>query len=74
MSSPVVVALLVNILVHVLPLVGIEMGTESLTITIQSIVTLVTGIWAWFKYVTEKKALLGAIHVNAFGGSKKDPK
>ena len=38
-------AVIVNILSVLLPKVGITVGTEELTTTIQTLVTLFTGMW-----------------------------
>lgn len=39
------IAVAVNVLTIVLPRLGIELGSEELTTTIQTVVAIVTGIW-----------------------------
>lgn len=39
------IAVIINLLVVVLPLLGIQVGGEELTITIQTITAVITGIW-----------------------------
>lgn len=39
------VAVIINFLVMILPRIGIDVGSEQLTITLQTIVAIVTGIW-----------------------------
>lgn len=68
--SPTIVSLIVNFLVMVLPLIGLDVGSESLVTTIQTLVTLVTGIIIWVRHLNLKKQLLGADRVNFLGGVK----
>ena len=38
-------AVILNILSFILPKIGIEVGSEAVTTTVQTIVTIATGIW-----------------------------
>lgn len=44
-------AVIVNILSMVLPKIGITIGTDELTSTMQVIITIVTGLWIWYQRV-----------------------
>lgn len=50
MSNKVPVSLIVNILVVLLPLFGVQIGNQALTDTIQTLVTLVTGFIIYFEH------------------------
>ena len=39
------IAILTNLLVTVLPLIGITIGTEAITTTVQTLVAVITGLW-----------------------------
>lgn len=45
--STTISAAIVSILATVLPLLGVEIGTEALTTTLQTIVLLVSSLWVW---------------------------
>jgi len=47
MYSTTIAAVIVNILSMVLPHIGVNLGNDSLTTTVQTIVAIVTGIWIW---------------------------
>ena len=49
-----VISAIVSILVMVLPLVGVSVGTEQLTSTIQTVVVIVSGLWVWYRTVTKE--------------------
>lgn len=43
------IAVIVNILSVLLPKIGVEIGTDSLTTTVQTVITIATGLWILFK-------------------------
>lgn len=45
MYSSTYTAVIVNILATILPLLGISVGSEAITTTIQTVVAIVTGLW-----------------------------
>lgn len=45
--STTITAVIIQLLVVLLPLVGIDVGTEALTTTVQTIVLLGSGLWIW---------------------------
>lgn len=45
--STTIIAQAASILAVILPLVGINVGTEALTTTISTIVVLVSAFWTW---------------------------
>ncbi len=45
--STTVAAVIVNLLVTVLPLVGITLGTEQIATTVQTLTAVLTGLWIW---------------------------
>ena len=47
--STTISAVIVNLLATILPLLGIQIGTDQLTTTIQVIIALATGLWIWFQ-------------------------
>lgn len=49
--SQIVLATIINLLVTGLPLIGVQVGTDQLTNTIQTIVAIGTGIWIWARRV-----------------------
>lgn len=49
MFSQTYIAALVGLLVQVLPLLGITVGSDALTTTMQTIVAIVTGLWIIFR-------------------------
>ena len=49
--STTVIASLVSILAVVLPFLGVEVGSEQLTVTAQTIAVVLSGIWVWFQRV-----------------------
>ena len=55
--------IMVNILAAILPYLGIQIGTEELTTTVQTLILVVTGVGAWYG-----RFRVG--DVNAFGGRK----
>ena len=61
--STTIVSVIINLLSVVLPLIGIQIGSDSLTTTIQTIVAIVTGLWIW-------KERIGRGDVNIVGMKK----
>ncbi len=49
--SNIIVATFINLAVTVLPLIGVDVGSEQLTNTIQTVVAILTGIWIWIRRV-----------------------
>lgn len=45
--STTIIAVVVQLLAVLLPLIGIEVGTEQLTTTAQTIVVIGSGLWIW---------------------------
>jgi uncharacterized membrane protein len=50
-----IIAVVVIILVQLLPKLGITVDSASLTSTIQTIVSIVAGLWIWYQRVTKLK-------------------
>lgn len=61
--SQIVLSSLVLILSQVLPMLGVEVGSEQLTNTIQTIIAIVAGLYIWYRRVRRGD-------VNAVGGRK----
>ena len=49
--SQTIVSVIATLLVTLLPKVGVSVGSEELTTTIQTIVIVVSGIWIWIQRV-----------------------
>jgi len=49
--STTVIASIISILAVVLPLLGIEVGSEQLTVAAQTIAVVLSGLWVWFQRV-----------------------
>ena len=49
--STTIAAVLVNFLAVLLPLIGITVGSDQLTTTIQVIIAIGTGLWIWMRRV-----------------------
>ena len=45
--STTIIAVFVNLVITFLPLMGIEIGSEAMETTVQTITAVVTGIWIW---------------------------
>ncbi len=45
--STTISAVIINLLTVALPLLGVQVGSDALTTTIQTIVAVVTGLWIW---------------------------
>lgn len=68
--STTILAVIVNLLATLLPLINIDLGTAELTNAGQVIVAIVTGVWIWVQRTTLQKAPNGEGDVN-LGGIKK---
>ncbi len=51
MYSTTITAVVINLLSVILPLIGVEIGSESLTTTVQTLIAVGTGIWIWAERV-----------------------
>lgn len=47
--TPQIIAVLINLVAQALPYIGVNIGTEELTQTVQTLVALGTGIWIWYE-------------------------
>lgn len=61
--STTIIAVIVQILIELLPKLGITIGSDALTTTLQTIGVLAAGAWIWFRRVSKGD-------VNALGGVK----
>jgi len=59
--STTVIASIISILAVVLPLLGIEVGSEQLTVTAQTILVVLSGLWVWFQRVQRSDVNLAGI-------------
>lgn len=46
--SSTIIAVLINVLVQVLPYLGVTAGTEQITTTVQTLAAIGTGVWIWY--------------------------
>jgi len=51
-----IIAVIVILLGQLLPYIGIEIGTEQLTQSFTTIVTVLSGVWIWYQRTTLQKA------------------
>lgn len=65
-----VVAVIINLLVMVLPFIGINIASDQVTNTVQTLVAIVTGLYIWYERTTLQKAPNGVGDVNALGARK----
>lgn len=49
--STTISAVIINLLVMILPLIGVTVGSEQLTNAVQVIVAIATGVWIWYMRV-----------------------
>lgn len=72
MYSSTIAAVILNILVTVLPWLGINIGSDQLTTTVQTLVAIGTGIWIWYQRtkLVSAKTVGVASDVNAAGFKK----
>jgi len=59
--SRIIIASFANILVVFLPMIGLQIGTDELTVTIQTIVVIVSSFYVWVRRVN-----MGGVGI--FGG------
>lgn len=66
-----VIAVIITLLATFLPKLGITIGTEALTTTIQSILVVGSGLWIWYQRVHNlSRVPAGSGDVNAIGVRK----
>lgn len=65
--STTILAVIINLLATLLPLIGVDIGSEQLETAVQTIVAVVTGIWIWYQRTTLQKAPGGRGDVAASG-------
>lgn len=65
-----ILAVIINLLSVGLPLLGINLGNDALTTTVQTLVAFGTGLWIWYRRTTLQKAPEGEGDVTA-GGIRK---
>ncbi|MEK9208353.1 MAG: hypothetical protein AAB922_07740 [Patescibacteria group bacterium] len=49
--STTISAVFIQLAVVLLPMMGIQVGSDQLTVVIQTITVIVTGLWIWFQRV-----------------------
>lgn len=59
MLAPSYISAVVAVLVNVLALLGVQVGSEELTTTITTLITVVSGIVIMYRQVTEGRSTLG---------------
>ena len=50
--STTILAAAINILATVLPMLGVNIGTEALTTTVATLATIGTALWIWYRRAT----------------------
>ena len=60
-QSQTISAVFIQIAVVLLPMMGIQVGSDQLTVVIQTITVIVTGLWIWVRRYQNGD-------VNIFGG------
>lgn len=61
--STTIAAVFIQFAVIFLPMMGIQVGTDQLTVAVQTITVIVTGLWIWYRRVAVGD-------VKLFGGRK----
>lgn len=69
--STTISAVILNLLATLLPLIGIQIGTDELTTTIRVIVAIGTGLWIWAQRIKLQKAPGGFGDVKVSGARMK---
>ena len=71
--SQTIIATIISILAVVLPLLGINVGSEALTTTAQTILVIGSGLWVWKERATKLRRIdLGErSDVNPLGGRRR---
>ncbi len=59
------------VLANVLSQMGITIGNDALTTTVDVLITVGGGLIVWIRHLSLKKQQLGSANVNLFGGVKK---
>jgi len=59
--SQTIASVMVQLLVIFLPMLGIRVGSDQLTVTIQTVTVVVAGLWIWIRRLQQGD-------VNLFGG------
>ena len=49
--STTIIAVIINLLATVLPLLGVSIGTEALTTTVATLFAIGTAVWVWYQRV-----------------------
>ncbi len=49
--STTILAVVVNLLAVILPLLGVHLGTEKIEVTVQTLAAIGTGAWIWYQRV-----------------------
>ena len=49
--STTITAVAVNLLATLLPLIGVQVGSDDLTKASQVIIAIITGVWIWYRRV-----------------------
>ena len=65
-----ILAVVVILLSHILPYVGITVESEAIEGAVQTIVTIVGGLWIWYQRLGLQKAVGGVGDVSPLGVRK----
>ena len=65
-----VIAVIITLLANLLPMVGVNVGSEDLTKTAQVLITVISGLWIWYQRTTLQHAPMGQGDVNKLGFRK----
>ena len=69
--STTIIAVLVNLVITLLPLIGVEIGSEAMETTVQTITAIATGVWIWIQRTRLQEVPIGGeSDVNALGVKK----
>ncbi|MDZ4228252.1 MAG: hypothetical protein U1E54_03325 [Candidatus Levybacteria bacterium] len=49
--STTIISVIINLLSVALPYIGVTVGTDELTTSVQTVIAIVTGLWIWFERV-----------------------
>ena len=49
--STTIPAIIINLLAVILPLMGVTVGSDALTTTVQTVIAIGTGLWIWIARV-----------------------
>lgn len=64
------IAIIVNLLVMLLPLVGVTVESQAVETTIQTLTAVVTGLWVMYQRTTLEKSIGGRGDVTILGKRK----